>query len=284
MEVRHQREKSLNALGNELHRVEDKYNDYEYPKVSIIVPTLNCSEQVPQTFESILVQNYPNYEIIVVDGGSTDRTLEAIKSYRDSKIRVYSVSGFRYEMMNKGISQAKGTYLNFLFPGDFYIYQETLKYMMGLALGHGQPELVYCGTLIRDGKSEVKILFRELSLKLLKNGQQPTSLQSCWFKIETFKALGKFNINYRLRGGYELMCRFCLHKGLRSVSTKRVLTDYDLRLVTKWMVFRHFMETFKTIRRYFGIFHTIRWLFKQKDCYRFAKLWMRSLRVAILGK
>lgn len=269
----------------QLSRFEDKYNDYEFPKVSIVIPVYNCAQSIATTIESLLIQDYPDYEVVIVDGGSTDRTLEVIKGYKSDKIHIYSTSAYaRYEMLNKGISQSSGTYVNFLFPGDFYIYKETLKHMMSVALDHDRPSLVYCGTLLRDGKTEVKVLHRHLSLKLLRKGQQPTSLQSIWFKSETFRELGKFNTSLHLRGGYEMMCRFCLHKGLRSVSTNRVFTDYDLRWVTKRLVIRHFWETLRTIHKYFGSWDAVRWFFFQKDTLRFVKLWFRSVKVAFLGR
>jgi glycosyltransferase involved in cell wall biosynthesis len=276
-------EKTLDALHKKLSN--QKFHDYEFPKVSVIVPTFNCAQSIALTLDSLLMQEYPDYEILVIDADSTDRTLEIVNGYRSEKIRLYSVtSSQRYEILNKGISHAKGEYLNFLFPGDFYIYRETLKTMMTLILEHEKPQLAYCGTLLRDGKSEVKILFRTLSLDLLKKGQQPTSLQSCWFKSEAFRELGKFNPSFRLRGGFEFMCRFSLKKDFRAVSIYRVLTDYDLRWVTRRMVLRHFWETLRTIGKYFGLFAMFAWLFKQKDGMRFFKLWMRSLKIAFLGR
>lgn len=276
-------ERTLDALFTKLN--EQKFHDYEFPKVSIIIPTFNCSQSISLTLDSVLIQEYPDFEILVIDANSTDRTLEIIKSYRSEKIRIYSVtSSKRYEILNKGISQALGEYINFLFPGDFYIYRETLKTMMTLVLENRKPQLVYCGTLLRDGKSEVKTLFRPLTLELLKKGQQPTSLQSCWFKAEAFHELGKFNPSFRLRGGFEFMCRFCLKKDFRVIATHRVLSDYDLRWVTRRMVLRHFWETMRTLSKYFGAFTTLTWLLYQKDTERFLKLWMRNLKIAFLGR
>lgn len=259
------------------------FKDEDFPKVSIVIPTYCCAQLISGTLESVLNQNYPNFEVIVVDS-STDRTLDVIKSHSEEKLQVFSITNCeRYEMINKGLTQASGEYINFIFPGDFYLYSETLKYMMSLALQNNKPDLVYCGTLLRDSKAEVKTLFRELNLELLKKGQQPTSLQSCWFKTDAVRNLGKFNPSYSLRGGFDLMCRFELQK-LKHVGITRILIDYDLRAISRTMITQHFLETMKTLYRYFGFFTTLRWFFFQKDTQRLAKSWMHSLKVAFLGR
>jgi glycosyltransferase involved in cell wall biosynthesis len=264
---------------------ESSYQDYELPKVTIVIPCYNCMQSISTTLESILAQHYPDFEVLVIDGASSDRTLEVIKSFRDHRLKILSVSNFhRYEIMNRGISQASGKYINFLFPGDFYINRNTLRIIMTFALNQEEPHLVYGGTLLRDGRSEVKILYNPLSLTRLKLGHQPTSLQSCWFSIDTFATLGKFDTKYQLRGGFDLLCRFCLHSNMKAVSLYRVLTDYDLRWVTRQAIFTHFKETMQIIYKYFGLLTTSKWLWHQKDTQRLMKSWIKNLRIAFLGK
>jgi glycosyltransferase involved in cell wall biosynthesis len=264
---------------------QNQYHDYEYPKVSIVIPAFNCAQTISATLDSLLNQNYPEFEAVIIDSDSQDRTREIIKRYRDDRLVLHCFAGLkRYEMMNIGITYSQGEYINFLFPGDFYVSRDTLKQMMSLALTHHKPDLVYCGTLLRDGKSEVKILYRALDISLLKRGQQPTSLQSCWFKNSVFSEIGKFEERLRLRGGFDLLCRFCAHQKYAVVSMPRVFTDYDLRWVSKAVTVRHFMETWSIIYKYFGIKSLIRWIFIQKDLARFIKLWIRSAKIAFTGR
>lgn len=271
-------------LWEKLIKFEGTKHHEKFPKISIIIPAYNCSQSIALTLDSVLYQDYPRLEIIVIDAGSTDRTLEIIKGYQDLRLRIYSVTGYlRYGMINRGISQASGLYVNILFPGDFYIHRRALRLMMDLAVEHEYPHLVYCGTLLRDGISEVKILFRSFTLNLLKYGQQPTSLQSCWFHQDVFKMIGKFDPTFRLRGGYDFLCRLMLNKRTRFAATSRVLTDYDLRLVTRRMVIRHFWETLKIIRKYFGWKAVLSWLIRQKDVSRFVRLWLRNLKIVFVG-
>lgn len=258
----------------------EKYADQEFPKVSIIIPTVNSAQLISMTLEKVLAQDYPSYEIIIVDS-STDRTLENVKHFQSDKIRIYSVlESTRFEMLNRGVLQANGEYICILFPGDFYIYQGTLKWMMGLALNHQKPEMVYCGTLIREGWRDPKILFREFTKTILENGQQPTSLQACWFRTDILREMSRFDPDFNWRGGFELMCRFKLESKNRIVATRRVLIDYDLRLVTRSMVMSHFWETFRTIYRYFGFKVVMKWMYNQDDTKRYMRLLMRNIKVA----
>lgn len=279
------RPKEVDTHWENFHKKEVFYQDYEFPKVAIIVPTYNCGQLISWTMESLLNQNYPDFEIVIVDAGSDDKTIEIVKGYRDDRVFVYTVSNNqRYEMLNKGISQTNAAYVNFLFPGDYYLYNDVLKTMMTLALDYAEPSLLFCSTLLRDPVREPKILYRHLSLSYLRKGKQPTSLQSCWFHVSVFEEIGKFNTTYTTRGGYDLLCRYCLHGGLRTMSTSRVLTDYSIRVITRKDVLTHFRETFRAVFKNFGFYYSLRWLFFQNDIFRFMKLWWNSLKLALLGR
>lgn len=260
------------------------YHDYEYPKVSVIIPTQNSALTLSLTLESVVSQNYPDYEIIIIDSGSTDRTIEILKGYRNDRISIYSVSTTeKYEMLNKGITQSTGEYLNFLFPGDYYLSNYVLINMMTLALENEKPHLVYCGTLLRYGRKEPEIFFRQLSNDLLRKGQMPTSLQSSWFLKEVFHDVGKFDTSLTLRGGYDLLCRMIQHKELRVVSSTKVLTDYDLRALSRKLVVNHFKETSSIVFKYYGLWAFLIWLKNQKSLTRYLRLWWHGLKVALLG-
>ncbi len=105
-----------------------QYQDYEYPKISITIPSYNCSQTIPITLESLLSQQYPEFEIIVVDSDSNDHTREVIQRYRSDRLILHVEPGAnRYELMNKGIEYSSGEYIKFLFPGDFYVCKDTLN-------------------------------------------------------------------------------------------------------------------------------------------------------------
>lgn len=260
--------------------------DFEhFPRVTIIIPTCNDAKKIGITMENLIAQNYPDFEILIVDAASRDRTLEIVQSFRDQRIRLSSVSNFnRYEMMNKGIIIARGTYINFLFPGDYYLNKNTLQIMMQFAFSKKWASLVYCGCLIRDAITEPKILFRDLNPEQLKAGKQPTSLQSCWFHKNVFSTVGKFDPDYTLRGGFDFLCRFTLRERLSFFGINRVLIDYDLRDVTREMVVRHGIETAKILYKNFGFMTMLKWLKSQKDFSRYLRFSLRSMKKALVGR
>lgn len=277
--------KAALSISGQLSSLETKFGDYELPKVTVIIPTFNSANSLQHTIENVIEQKYVDLEVIIIDAGSTDKTAETIKNFRDERIRVYTSTPYQcYAMMNQGITHATGEYICFLLPGDHYTYIHTLRYMMALALENGKPDMVFCGTLLRDGRSEVKLLYSDLSLKLLRKGSQPTSLQSCWIRLEAIRELGKFDPRYQLRGGYDFFCRFALNGRRTSASSRRFYLDYDMRSTNSQMVVTHFLETFRIVLKHFGFIRAIQWLGHQRHIYRFFKLWGRRWRVAFLGK
>ncbi len=91
-------------------------------KLSIIIVTFNASDDLGRTLQSVFEQTYTNYEVVIIDGESTDTTLEIIQTYEE-KIDYWvseKDSGI-YAAMNKGIKVAKGEYLQFLNAGDYFV-------------------------------------------------------------------------------------------------------------------------------------------------------------------
>ncbi len=99
-----------------------------YPKVSIITVVYNGIEFLEETIKSVISQTYPNIEYIIVDGGSTDGTLDIIKKYEAHITKWISEpdKGI-YDAMNKGIDLATGDWQNFLNAGDSFVDNNVLE-------------------------------------------------------------------------------------------------------------------------------------------------------------
>ena len=89
---------------------------------SVIIPTFNRANFVLRAIRSVLNQTYQNFEIIVVDNSSNDRTVELIREFQDPRIRIMTINnqGVIAKSRNLGISNARGTYIAFLDSDDFW--------------------------------------------------------------------------------------------------------------------------------------------------------------------
>jgi glycosyltransferase involved in cell wall biosynthesis len=92
------------------------------PLVSIVIPSYNCAEFLPQAIESIISQSYMNWEIIIIDNHSTDGTDNLVKSYEDNRIKFYSIQnhGVIAASRNLGIKVAEGQWIAFLDADDYW--------------------------------------------------------------------------------------------------------------------------------------------------------------------
>jgi glycosyltransferase involved in cell wall biosynthesis len=94
----------------------------EWPLVSIVTPSFNQGAFIEETLRSVLLQNYPNLEYIVIDGGSVDDTAEVLRRYEPFLDHVVSEpDGGHADGLNKGMRRATGSILAFINSDDFYL-------------------------------------------------------------------------------------------------------------------------------------------------------------------
>ncbi len=90
------------------------------PKISVITPSLNQAGYIERTIQSVLEQNYPNLDYIVVDGGSTDGTIEILKRYGSRLTWISEKDSGQSDAINKGMSMATGDILAYLNSDDIF--------------------------------------------------------------------------------------------------------------------------------------------------------------------
>lgn len=127
--------------------------------VSIVLTTLNGARYLRQSIDSCLEQTYPNLELIVVDGGSTDGTLEIVQSYTDPRIRLLhqlNNEGMLSGALNLGLADAKGDYLTW-HQDDCYYAPDAIEVMVRTLEEHPEVGQVYTDwwMIYEDGRQEV---------------------------------------------------------------------------------------------------------------------------------
>lgn len=113
--------------GEMINRMERAHN-MNNPKVSIIIPVYNCEKYIQYALESALNQKYDSFEVIVIDDGSNDRTLDIITKY-DKIIVLIKPNGGTASALNCGIKASKGEWIKWLSADDI-LYDSYLKTMM----------------------------------------------------------------------------------------------------------------------------------------------------------
>ncbi|MCR8929537.1 glycosyltransferase family 2 protein [Priestia megaterium] len=156
------------------------------PKVSIIIPVYNSCETIERTISSCLSQTYSDFEIIVIDDGSTDKTKSVIDGIKDYRIKYYYFENSgRSVARNRGLQYAQGEFIQFLDSDDTLKIDKIEK---GMTIFKKQPHLdaVQCGTEYYKGQSlitQIKAInIKNLNKALIR--MNPFPIHSLIFKRE----------------------------------------------------------------------------------------------------
>ncbi len=113
------------------------------PLVSIIIPSLNQARFIEETIQSVLLQSYPSIEVIVVDGGSRDGTVDLLRKY-DTRIRWISEPDAGHaDAVNKGFRMARGELVGWLNSDDVYFYRDSVQRAVRAFDDHPDADIVY---------------------------------------------------------------------------------------------------------------------------------------------
>lgn len=243
-------------------------------KFSIITCTYNAAEVLKRTLDSVLEQTCYNVEHLIIDGASTDATMQLVADYQtanqdaDKKHEIVVVSepdSGLYDAMNKGIGLARGDYLVFLNAGDVFPTDETLE-LIAASVGDGEtlPGVLYGDTDIVDDESR---FLRHRPLSPPKNGLSWRSFNNgmlvCHQAFYARADLAKRNL-YDLKYRFSADVDWCIRvmklaeqEGLPLKYVGMVVVDYlDGGLTTK----NHrasLVERFHVMRRHYGLLTTL---------------------------
>lgn len=200
-------------------------------KISIITVCYNAEKTIRESILSVISQSYNDIEYIIIDGNSTDNTLQIINQYKYAiPIIISEPDNGIYDAMNKGIKKASGEIIGILNSDDTYPDSEVLKNVMSFFL-KDSPDILY-GDLIYVKNNDInKIVRRWKSSPYSKNffdhGNVPPH-PALFVKSEVYREAGYFDLQYKLASDYEFMLRIFKKHQFKSVYINRLMVKMQL--------------------------------------------------------
>lgn len=173
--------------------------------VSVITPCLNSIETIQDTIESVLNQTYAPSEYIIVDGGSTDGTMEAVRRYEPlfgGRLRYVSEKDKGiYNAMNKGVRMSRGSLIGIINSDDFYEKDAVEQAVLHMGAEAYQVVYGYLRIIERTGTVRYARVTHDLLPKKMIG--HPT----CFVTRKTYRQFGLFCESLKVTADYELMLR-----------------------------------------------------------------------------
>lgn len=204
-----------------------------FPRFSIVLPSFNTAQYLVETIESILSQDYPDFEFIVMDGGSTDGTLDILARYGDRIRWISEPDNGQSDAINKGFSLATGD-LHYWANADDPMPPGTLRHVAGLLTDLTRPQWAVGAADLIDEKGRLHFTRRvdkvdDATFLLWALKWIPT--QSVFWNRKMWDAAGPFNHDLHYTMDLGLWQR--MHKAAPCSVTERVLGLYRMHAVSK---------------------------------------------------
>ena len=206
------------------------------PKVSIITPSFDQARFLEQTMRSVLEQDYPNIEYIVIDGGSSDGSLEIIQNYADRLAYWQSQKDKgQTDAINQGFARATGEILAWLNSDDI-LYPGAVSSAVRQLRDHPEVGMVYsdCHWINAQGKVIGNFPAAQTDLKKLRRGYVHIPQQTAFFRADLWRKVGPLDDGFYFAMDYDLWTRlaerapllyvpelwaaFRLHEGAKSIA------------------------------------------------------------------
>ena len=180
-------------------------------KISIITATWNSEKTVADTLRSVQSQSYENIEYLVIDGASTDNTLDIVQRDGGHVDRIISEpdKGI-YDALNKGIANASGDVVGFLHSDDIYAHKDALRQIAD-AFTTNNVDAIY-GDLDYVSKDNQEKLIRHwksnpFQRKKMRYGWMPPH-PTFYMKTERYRELGSFDLQFKIAADYDSLLRY----------------------------------------------------------------------------
>jgi glycosyltransferase involved in cell wall biosynthesis len=229
---------------------EEKVSLPDQPLVTVITVVLNGKKHLEQTIRSVLDQSYDNIEYLIIDGGSTDGTLEIIKKYED-QIDYWVSERDRgiYDAMNKGIALARGNLIALLNADDYY-EKDGVAAAVTAYRRHRAPGIYFGHTyLIQD----------DLGLRYEYPARRDhwRGMGFChpamFAHRKVYQDIGNYDLDYRLASDYDFILR-ALHRKIDFIPVEAFIVNYRNTGLSASNLAGSLGEIGKINRKHFGFF------------------------------
>ncbi len=223
-------------------------------KISIITACYNSEKYIEDAIQSVLGQTYPHIEYLIIDGASSDGTMEIINKYKSRISLVVSEPDKGvYDAFNKGIQRATGELVYFLNSDDYLYENDTVERMVSVFQERDDLNAVYGNILLKDDAVSVDQVYgRSFEREDFIRGYMPPH-QSLFVRKAMFEKYGGFNLKYRSSGDFDFISKLYLNEGTRMLYLNQIVavfrrgglsTNYRSRIIglreTEQLIERHF--------------------------------------------
>ncbi|MGB8980836.1 MAG: glycosyltransferase family 2 protein [Anaerolineales bacterium] len=187
--------------------------------ISIVTPSYNQADYLEETIRSVLAQDYPDIEYLIVDGGSTDGTLDIIKKYENRLAWwVSEKDKGQTDAINKGFGRAKGEVLAWINSDDTYepgAVRAAVEYLRA----HPEVGMVYgdCNFINESGRVIGKFNAAQTSYRLLRQGYAHIPQQTMFFRTELWRQVGPLDPSFYFAMDYDLWTRLAARTEIKYV-------------------------------------------------------------------
>jgi glycosyltransferase involved in cell wall biosynthesis len=238
-------------LLNDISKFTNHYfHKMKQPLLSVITVVFNNSKDIERTMLSVLQQTYRNIEYIIIDGASTDGTIDIINKYQNQISHLISEpdKGI-YDAMNKGLKLAKGDYVLFMNSGDEIYEKDTVQNVFNsfpnADIYYGETEMLN-EQLISEGRRRHKSP-EILTLKSFKYGMS-VSHQAIYIKRSLTKL---YSPEYKLSSDIDWILS-SIHQSNKIVNTKQYVAKYLMGGMSKKRHRESLLERYRIFRKYYG--------------------------------